>query len=443
MKKPTVPRSRPPQGSRPSGRPQGPRTPAPPPPPRSNAPFEIMLEAMANGGASMGFYQRQPVFIPYTIPGERVLARLVEDQGRFARAEGLTLLDASADRVFPVCPHFGPGKCGRCQWQHIDYAAQLLLKQDVLADQLDRIAGLGEADVRPVIASPEQWGYNFHMTLMPAADGRLGFVSTDGRTVYPIEECHILHPTLLELLLNLELDVEGLRRLTLRLGTDGAHMLMLTTEGDAVPELETDMPTSVNLVLEDNEPVNLIGDTHSYYDIAGARFQVTAGSSFRANVSQLPNLADAVLGLLGLREGEDVLDLYGGVGFFSRFLAPTAGLVTTVESYPPAATDADENLAAFENVDIVEGSVEEVLESVEEPFSAAIVDPPSRGIGDAVALGLAEAGVERLVYVGSDPAALAHDCNRLAKHGYKLAVAQPIDLNPQTYFVDTVALFVR
>lgn len=403
----------------------------------------MVLEAMPHGGAAMGHYLRQPVFVPYTIPGERVRARIVEEQGRVARAEGITLLDASADRVFPACPHFGPNKCGRCQWQHIDYAAQLLLKQDVLADQLDRIAGLGEADVRPVIPAPEVWGYNYHMTLLPTPDGRLGFTSTDGRMVYPIEECHILHPALLELLLTLELDVEGLRRLTPRLGSDGAHMVMLTTEGDAVPELETDLPTSVNLVLEDNEPVNLIGDSHSYYDVGGARFQVTAGSYFRANVAQLPTLAQVVLDLLGLRDGEDVLDLYGGVGFFSRFLAPTAGLVTLVESYPPAATDADVNLTDFENVDIVEGSVEEVLENVEEPFSAAIVDPPSRGLSDAVALGLAEAGVERLVYVSSDPASLAHDCNRLAKQGYRLAVAQPIDLNPQTYYVDTVALFVR
>src|SRR5690606_956669 len=130
----------------------------------------------------LGHYNRQPVLVPYTIPGERVLARMLNAQDRIARAEGLTLLDASADRVFPRCPHFGPGKCGRCQWQHIDYPAQLLLKQDVLADQLDRIAGLGDADVRAVIASPERWGYNYQMTLLPAPDERLGFMAADGRS---------------------------------------------------------------------------------------------------------------------------------------------------------------------------------------------------------------------------------------------------------------------
>ncbi len=405
--------------------------------------IELELEAMANGGSAMGWHDNRAVFVPYTIPGERVVARIVEDRGRFARAEGITLLDASADRVFPRCPHFGPGKCGRCHWQHIDYAAQLLLKQDVLADQLARIAKLDDANVQPVIRSPEQWGYNYHMTLLPAGEGSLGFPAADGRGVYPISECHILHPDLLALYSQLDLDFPGLRRLKLQLGSDGEAMLILSLDADDPPELALDLPVSVNVLLADNEPMNLIGDTHSRYTVGGVTFRVTAGSAFRPNVSQLPNLAAEVVRLLAPRDGESVLDLYAGVGFFSAFLAPNAELVTLVESYPPAATDADENLSAFENVDVVEGSVEEVLDSLETRYDAAVVDPPSEGLTDAVASGLAGAGVRRLVYVSGDAAALAHDCKRLAQQGYRLVVAQPIDLAPQTYYVDTVALFER
>lgn len=414
-----------------------------PRPAADNRPFELELVAMANGGSAMGWHQNKPIFVPYTIPGERVQARVVDDQGRFARAEGLTLLDASADRVFPRCPHFGPGRCGRCQWQHIDYAAQLLLKQDVLADQLARIAGLDNAPVAPVIPSPDEWSYNYHMTLLPAGDGRLGFQSADGRGVHPIEVCTIIHPELLALYDTLDLDFEGLRRLKLQIGTDGAHMLVLSMRDDNAPELETDLPTSVNMLLEDNEPVNLIGESHCRYEIGGQTFRVTAGSAFRANVSQLPALAQTVTELLELSGNETVLDLYAGVGFFSAFVAPRAALVTMVESYPPAATDADDNLAAFDNVDIIEGSVEEVLESLEEGYDAAIVDPPSSGLSNEVAQGLHDSGIRRLVYVSGDAAALAHDCKRLARHGFRLAAAQPLDLNPQTWYVDTVALFTR
>lgn len=412
-------------------------------PTADNQSFELELVAMANGGRAMGWHERRPIFVPYTIPGERIRARIVDDQGRFALAEGLTLLDASADRVYPRCPHFGPGRCGRCQWQHIDYAAQLLLKQDVLADQLARIAGLEDAPVRPVLPSPEEWGYNYHMTLLPAGQGRLGFQSADGHGVHPIEECHIIHPELLALYDRLDLNFEGLKQLKLQLGTDGAHMIVLSMRDDQAPELETDLPTSVNLLLEDNEPVNLIGESHCRYTIDGHTFRVTAGSAFRANVSQLPALARTVTDLLQLTGSETVLDLYAGVGFFSAFVAPHASLVTLVESYPPAVTDADENLATVEHVDIVEGSVEEVLAALEEPYDAAIVDPPSRGLSNEVAQGLHEAGIQRLVYVSSDAAALAHDCKRLAKHGFRLVTVQPIDLNPQTYYIDSVALFAR
>ncbi|MBL8157322.1 MAG: TRAM domain-containing protein, partial [Anaerolineae bacterium] len=109
--------------------------------------FDLDLEAMAHGGSALGRFGQQTVFVPYTIPGERVHARVVAQKGRVLFAEGLTLLESSADRVYPACPHFGPGRCGRCHWQHIAYPAQLLLKQDVLADQLERIGGLTEVEV--------------------------------------------------------------------------------------------------------------------------------------------------------------------------------------------------------------------------------------------------------------------------------------------------------
>ena len=101
--------------------------------------FEIQMQAMANGGFALGSNNRRTTFIPYTIPGETVKAKVINQRGSVDFAEGISLVEASADRVYPRCPHFGPRKCWGCQWQHIDYQAQLLLKQDVLADQLYRV----------------------------------------------------------------------------------------------------------------------------------------------------------------------------------------------------------------------------------------------------------------------------------------------------------------
>lgn len=409
----------------------------------SDETFELELEAMAHGGSALGRHNKRTIFVPYTIPGERIRARIVQDRGRVAFAEGLTLLDASADRVYPRCKHFGPGKCGRCHWQHIDYAAQLLLKQDVLADQLARIGGFEDADVQPLIPSPQQWGYNYHMTLVASEDGKPGFVSSGGESIFSIEECHILHPDLWALYESLDLQFDGLRRMTLQLGSDGKPMLILTMANDTAPELETDMPTSVNMLLEDNEPVNLIGDSHSHYTIENRGFRVTAGGYFRPNLSQLSNLVSIVQDGLDLIGGEAILDLYGGVGVYSAFIAGRVGLVTLVESYPPSATDAEENLAEFENVDIIEGSVEDVLPELDERYDVAIIDPPSEGMTTDALDALVSMKIPRLVYVSSDPATLARDAKRLAAQGYQLLSVQPVDLAPQTYFIDTVAVLER
>ncbi len=402
--------------------------------------FELELIAMAHGGSALGRHGKQTVFVPYTIPGERIEAHITEDRGRIAFAEGTRLIEASADRVFPVCKHFGPGKCGRCQWQHIDYAAQLLLKQDVLADQLARIGGFEDVDVQPVIPSPEEWGYNYHMTMNAGENGVPGFLSTDGVRIIVVDECHILHPELFALYEALDLQFDGLRRLKLQLGSDGHPMLILTMSDDNAPELETDIPASVNMLLTDNEPVNLIGESHSRYTVNDRVLRVTAGSDFRANLSQLTNLADVVVDALDLVGGEAVLDLYGGVGLFSAFIAQKAGLVTLVESFPPAATDAEQNLSEFEHVGIIEGTVEDVLPELEDRYDAAVLDPPAEGLTTTVVDHLGQLRIPRLVYVSSDPATLARDVKRLTGHGYQLLSVQPIDLAPQTYYIDAVAV---
>lgn len=406
--------------------------------------FEIELTSMAHGGRALGRHNGRTLFIPYTIPGERVLARITQERGRIAFAEGLTLLDASADRVYPRCPHFGPGRCGRCQWQHIDYETQLLLKQDVLSDQLGRVGGFDdtviEAAVQPVIPSPIQWGYNHIMTLPILTDGKLAMPADYGNADFPIEICLILHPILLDLFEQLDLEAATARTTQLRLGTDEQHMVVLSIDDEAAaPELLLDLPTSVNLLLPDHEPVNLVGDLYNRFSVGQREFRVSAGSFFRANPYLLETLAEVVLQLADLANDEGVLDLYSGVGFFSAFLAPHARQVTLIDSYPPAIYDARLNLADFENIEIIEGTVEDVLPQIEY-HAICIVDPPADGLSIPAMDALMAHRPEKLIYVSSDPAILARDAKRFAAHQYELLQVQPLDFSPQTYYLDTVAL---
>lgn len=413
-------------------------------------PIEVEIESMSSKGVGIGRYKRRTVFIPYTIPGEIVLASATRAPHEELHAVGKRLIAASADRVYPVCEHFGLHQCGLCQWQHITYEAQLLIKQDVLAEQLER-GGVKNAPVQAVIPSPSQFGFNYHMTFAVSGEGDdlyLGFASSDDdERIIPITECHVLHPDLLDLYHQLDLELKGLRRVKLQMGTDGGQMLIITSLEDAAPELETDLPISVNLILPNNEPMNLIGDSHSRYTINAAGqtrdFRVTAGSYFRANVEAIPALIETTLTLLDVQPDESVLDLYAGVGVFSAFLADRAALVTMVESYPPAVTDADDNLSDFDHVDVFEGGAEGVLESLEDAYQAAVVDPGTRGLSEDVIRSMSELDVKRIAYISGDPATLARDVKRLGKFGYQLRVVQPVDLAPQTYYMDMVALFGR
>lgn len=402
---------------------------------------------MAQGGRGLAKHDGKTVFVPYTIPGESVTAEIAGRRGSALFARGIRLQAASADRIPPRCKHFGPGRCWECQWQHIDYSAQLLLKQDVLADQLSRQGQLPDALIdaalRPVLPAPEQWAYNYTLRLTRNKRGSWG-LRRDGSGFEAIDECLITHPDLLKLLEQLDLDYAPARRMTLRRGSDGRLMLIFEVSREEAPDLQTDLPLSVNLILPDREPINLIGDAHSHFTITGHDFRVTAGASIRSNIASVEVLVDQVIEALQLQGDERALDLYAGVGVFSAFLAPRTALVTLVESYPPAATDSDVNLRGKDNVDIVEGQVEAVLDDMAGAgagYDLAVADPPSSGLGPAVIQRLTELGVARLVYVSGDPASLARDSRRLIDAGFQLQAVQPIDMAPQTYYISAVATF--
>ena len=242
------------------------------------------IHDMAHGGSGLGLYRGRPVFVPYTVPGESITAEISGQRGKVLFARGAQLVAASQDRVEPQCPNFGPGRCWGCQWQHIEYAAQLALKQDVLADQLSRLGKLPdsliESTLQSMLPAPEQWAYNFSLSLLRAGEEGWGLRRQE-RDVEAIGECHLAHPDLIELLMALDLDYEGAKRMTLRRGSDGRMMLIFDIDDETAPELRTDLPISVNLILPDREPINLIGDAQSRYKIADRNFRVTAGAYMR------------------------------------------------------------------------------------------------------------------------------------------------------------------
>ncbi len=404
----------------------------------------LKLDSMAHGGDAIGRHDGRAIFVPYAIPGEQVRAEIIDERKRFARAKVIEVLEPSPARVEPRCPYFGYDKCGGCQWQHIDTAVQTRMKGLVTVDQLQRIGKFEIPLVFEPIPDEVGWGYRNHALFRVDRDGRLGFLAARSHNVYPIKDCLILHPLLSKLLQSLDMVYPELEWLELRAGTATSDlMLLLQAKEEESPSLNVDFPLSIVQIRHDDAVAPLIGLDFIVEHVHDREFRISATSFFQVNSAQAAQLVNIVMGALDLKGHEHVLDAYCGVGLFTAFVAGEADSVTGIEVNPPAVVDAHHNLAHVDNVTLLEGPVLTMIHEVNRKIDAALVDPPRAGLEPQVVDALVEHSPERIVYVSCDPATLARDCSRLVKHGYSLEWVQPVDVFPQTYHIENVALLVH
>jgi 23S rRNA (uracil1939-C5)-methyltransferase len=394
---------------------------------------------MAHGGDALARHEGKVIFVPYALPGEELLVELTEERTKYSRARPVQVLSPSPDRVEPRCPHFGT--CGGCHWQHITYERQLALREEVLRSQFKRIAHLPGVPVQPTIGASDPWCYRNHVQLHLDEEGKLGFMGIDGRSVIPIRECHIMHPLLWQTFSGLDIDFPDLERISLRAGiSTGEQLVILETAGTQVPAVEVDVPISCVLLLGDGTPVTYVGDSHITESIGGRSFRISATSFFQANTSQTERLVQVVAGYLEPQGGEVLLDLYCGVGTLGLSIADQVSQVIGIDTNESAIADASFNAEGMSNMAFLQGSAEELLPSIEQPIDLAILDPPRTGVSREALAALTAQHIPRVVYVSCDPATLARDVDRMSEAGYELVEVQPVDMFPQTYHVEAVAL---
>lgn len=393
--------------------------------------LELDLESIAHNGIAVARHEGRPVFIPVGVPpfgviGERVRVRIVRDKKSHAFGEIAAVIRESPDRRDPRCRHYGV--CGGCHFQHVDYAAQLAYKRAVVVEQLARIGGLRDVEVGETIPSAAAWAYRSHITLRPDQRGRLGYTGVDGKSHVAIEECPIAQPDLIALARATRAPKGTRARIQIGMDDGGA--------AHGAPILQIGATDA-----DDDAPIPAADAQSVTYRVRGRSFRVTAGGFFQVNAAAAGVLVDVVRSRIdpGLR----VLDLYAGVGLFSAFLAEEAAGVTAVEGFAPAAADMRHNLADLPNTAVIEGAVERVLRDLIPMYDAAVVDPPRTGVKPEALERLIRLAPGRIVYVSCDPATLARDAKLLTQAGYTLIDAQPVDMFPQTYHVETVAAFTR
>ncbi|MGD8475241.1 MAG: class I SAM-dependent RNA methyltransferase, partial [Anaerolineae bacterium] len=407
-------------------------------------PFELELTAMAHGGSALGRHEGRVIFVPYTIPGETVRVDLVEERKRWGRGRLLEILEPSPYRVEPPCPHFGAEKCGGCQFQHIDYEAQAEYKREVVIDQLARLGGLHDAKVLEIIGAADPWAYRNHVQFSTTPHGQLGFLTADTNHVVPVEECLILDPLLDELWEALDMEWPQLHRLSLRCGSaSGDRMAIFELDRYEDFDIEVDFAVSCVILLADGEVVVLMGNPYLEEQVAGRSYRISANSFFQVNTAGAEALVALVDDALAPKSSDRLLDLYCGVGLFGLSLADRVEHVLGVEADPSAVADFQYNARGLEHAELVEGKAQSVLPQIEEPVDLVVLDPPRSGAGQEVIEQLASLKPRRVAYVSCDPATLARDARRLTESGFVLQEVQPVDLFPQTYHVESIALFAR
>lgn len=251
-------------------------------------------------------------------------------------------------------------------------------------------------------------------------------------------------PAVGELWESLDLDFPEVRQVILRgdMGVDD-QLVLMTTDFDELPDIEVDFPVSVNLELRDGQVVNLIGAPWLAAHVAGRDFRVSATAFFQVNTVMAERLVELVRAALRPMGGESLVDLYAGVGLFGLALADSVGQVIAVEAHPTAVEDWRANAADLDNARIIAGPVEAALAEVRGPIHLAVVDPPRTGMAPEALDALVALRPTRIAYVSCDPATLARDAARLANQGYRPGYVQPVDMFPQTWHIECVALFER
>lgn len=404
--------------------------------------IQLELTALAHGGSAIGRDKKNRViFVPQAIPQEVVEVEIVEASKGYTQAQVVKVIKPSPARVKPKCTHFaGVNACSHLQ--HISYEKQLQLKQSVVQDQLLRIGGL-KVPVLPPLASPAEWHYLHEVVLSPTPEGKLGQWSPLKHQVVPIPDCYLLSKPLQNLLQDFDLELPGLRKVTLRQGHDEALLVAFEIEGVEPPELEVDFPVSVTMVLPDQTTVNLIGDNYVTQKLNGREFQVSAGCYFYANPAIAPKLLQTVLKYAALSPQITVLELFSGVGVLTAFLAEKAGSVVGIEANSDAVEDAAVNLEQFDNISLYQSQVEEVLPDLELKPEVVVVDPPPAGLSAEIIDGLVQLRPRRLVYVSHDVATLARDAQIFSQLRYTLREVQPLDVTPHHFQISCVAVFNR
>jgi len=446
--------------------------------------LELAITDLSSDGDGVGRWDNRVVFVPDTVPGDRIKARLTFVKPKFGRGQVLQVLEPSGDRVRPAC--IVADKCGGCQWQSVAYAAQLAAKQQQVIDALERIGHFTDLPISPIMAADSPLSYRNKATypLGLSAEGKVkaGYYRKGSHQIVNLNQCPVQDDRLDPLLAEVKQDIQAqgwsiydedtqtgnLRHLALRVGRrTGQILLTLVSTTWDLPGIEeqcTDWKTRfpelsgvcVNLntkpgnAIWGSETRFVVGEPYLEERFANLTLHIYPNAFFQIHTEQAERLLRVILDELQLQGTETVVDAYCGIGTLTLPLAQRAQYCLGLEVQTEAVEIAIENakLNGIENAHFEAGTVDKLLPEAprflqDRQPDIVVLDPPRKGCSDLVLSGLLSLHPQRIVYMSCNPATLARDLKRLRDEGgYRLQRVQAADFFPQTAHVECVAFLV-
>ncbi len=437
--------------------------------------LDIRTTDLIAGGDTIGrLPDGRAVFVAGGAPNEHVRVRLTKETARWARGTATEILEPSASRVPPPFP---AAQLGGATWAHIAYGAQLAAKERIVRDALRRIGGLTDTPIRPITASPQEWGYRNRIayafaeredgivlgTLLPGSDTQID--PAQGSALFGESAAGLLerisawanaasHP-----IWSPRGNREGLRNVIFRRSVHGNELVvhLVATSGIAPdPSLVgyfDELPVT-GIVWSANDARDQVARFDRTTVLAGSRVLTervgTLRLSYDATSFFQANVEAAELLLAALQEqlagSVRITDLYAGVGLMGFGAAGSSTPLTLVESHRQAIDDAKRNAAALDResdtISVGSTAANYLVRNRLLPDTTVIVDPPRTGLERQVIDALLRDMPERIAYVSCDPATLARDLKLLVAT-YQPTSIQPFDFFPQTPHIETLAVLTR
>ena len=433
---------------------------------------------ISSEGKGVVKYGKDVIFCDGLFPGETADIEILYHRAGVYFGKVRKLYNLSKDRIEPKCKVCSI--CGGCQYQQLDYQAQLKYKTKRVKDALERIANLKNVEVLPCLGMENPYKYRNKIQVPFGKDRKgnvvYGFYKENSHEIIPVKNCYIEDKRaasilwdIKELVKDMKIPIynedsgKGLLRYVLirtSLHFEELMVVLVTTEMnfkgqrnfvDALIKKHPEITTIVenvnsrrtNVILGDKEKV-LYGPGHIKDDILGLSFEISASSFFQINPEQVEKLYTCALDLIDFSRKEIVLDAYSGVGTIGLIAARNAKKVISVEINRSAHKNAIEN-AKRNNVDNIEFICDDAgkfISSYEGDIDVLIMDPPRSGSDETFLSTVMNKRIKKVIYVSCNPETLARDIAYLSKE-YELKYVQPVDMFPMTAHVESVCMLLK